>query len=52
MMRWQEYPDREMMFLALANTIAGDLADFLRRDGHALTRCRGWISTGAMSRCF
>ncbi len=34
-MRWQEYPDREMMFLALANLIASDLAGFLRRDGHA-----------------
>jgi 6-phosphogluconolactonase len=35
MMQWQEYPDREMMYLALANTIAGDLSAFLRRDGHA-----------------
>lgn len=34
-MRLVEYPDREMMMLALANTLAGEIADFLRRDGHA-----------------
>ncbi|NCM97829.1 MAG: 6-phosphogluconolactonase [Rhodobacterales bacterium] len=34
-MKLLEYPDREMMMLALANTIAGELADFLRRDGRA-----------------
>lgn len=34
-MNFIEYPDRELMMLALANNIAGELADFLRRDGHA-----------------
>jgi 6-phosphogluconolactonase len=34
-MKFQEYPDRELMMLAVANTIAGELADFLRRDGRA-----------------
>ncbi|MDZ4093425.1 MAG: 6-phosphogluconolactonase [Paracoccaceae bacterium] len=34
-MELREYPDRELMMLALANTIAGELADFLRRDGRA-----------------
>jgi 6-phosphogluconolactonase len=34
-MNIQEYPDREFMFLDLANTIAGELADYLRRDGRA-----------------
>ncbi len=46
MMQWQEYPDREMMFLALANTIAGDLADFLRRDGHASLCVPGGTTPG------
>lgn len=34
-MNVQEYPDRDFLFLSLANTIAGQLADFLRRDGRA-----------------
>ncbi len=34
-MNFQSYPDREMMFLSLANDIAGQLGEFLRRDGHA-----------------
>ena len=34
-MIWHEYPDRELLFLGLANTIAGQLADYLRRDGRA-----------------
>ena len=34
-MKLETYPDREMMMLGLANTIAGQLADFLRRDGKA-----------------
>ncbi len=46
MMRWQEYPDRELMFLALANTIAGDLADFLRRDGRASLCVPGGTTPG------
>lgn len=34
-MKFSEYPDREMMMLGLANVLAGELADFTRRDGHA-----------------
>lgn len=34
-MKFSEYPDREMMMLNLANILAGELADFLRRDGRA-----------------
>lgn len=34
-MIFSEYPDREMMMLGVANIIAGELADFLRRDGRA-----------------
>ncbi|MDT8855753.1 6-phosphogluconolactonase [Paracoccaceae bacterium Fryx2] len=34
-MTFLEYPDRELMMLALADTIAGQLGDFLRRDGRA-----------------
>jgi 6-phosphogluconolactonase len=34
-MQIQEYPDRELLFLSLSNTIAGQLADFLRREGRA-----------------
>lgn len=34
-MKLEIYPDREMMMLALANILAGELADFIRRDGRA-----------------
>ncbi|MFA5538998.1 MAG: 6-phosphogluconolactonase, partial [Gemmobacter sp.] len=34
-MKLQDYPDRELMFLSLADRIAGQLADFLRREGRA-----------------
>ena len=34
-MKFSEYPDREMMMLGLANILAGELADFIRRDGKA-----------------
>ena len=34
-MIFSEYPDREMMMLGLANTLAGELADFTRREGRA-----------------
>ena len=34
-MKFSEYPDREMMMLGLANILAGELADFIRREGHA-----------------
>ena len=32
MMEFIEYPDAEMMMLDLANVLAGELADHLRRD--------------------
>lgn len=34
-MNIQEYPDREFLYLGLANVIAGELADFLRREERA-----------------
>ena len=34
-MKLEIYPDREMMMLGLANVLAGELADFVRRDGSA-----------------
>jgi 6-phosphogluconolactonase len=34
-MKIQEYQDREILYLGLANVIAGQLADFLRREGRA-----------------
>ena len=34
-MKLEIYPDREMMMLGLANRLAGELADFIRRDGKA-----------------
>jgi 6-phosphogluconolactonase len=34
-MKLETYPDREFLMLGLANTIAGQLADFLRREGKA-----------------
>jgi 6-phosphogluconolactonase len=45
-MRWQEYPDREMLFLAVANTIASELADFLRRDHRASLCVPGGTTPG------
>lgn len=42
----QEYPDREMMYLGLANVIAGQLADFLRRDGRATFCVPGGTTPG------
>jgi 6-phosphogluconolactonase len=46
MMIWQDYPDRELMFLALANKVASELADFLRRDGHASLSVPGGTTPG------
>jgi 6-phosphogluconolactonase len=40
------YPDRDMMMLALANTIAGQLADFLRREGRATLSVPGGTTPG------
>ncbi len=34
-MKFETYPDRDLMMLALADTIAGQLSDFIRRDGRA-----------------
>lgn len=42
----REYPDRELMFLALADKIAGELGDFLRRDGRATFCVPGGTTPG------
>lgn len=42
----QEYSDREMMYLGLANAIAGQLADFLRREGRATFCVPGGTTPG------
>lgn len=34
-MNFETYPDRELLMLSLADRIAGELADFLRREGRA-----------------
>jgi 6-phosphogluconolactonase len=45
-MKLEIYPDREMLMLGLANTIAGQLADFLRRDGKATLSVPGGTTPG------
>ncbi len=45
-MNIREYPDREMMYLALANDIAGQLGDFLRREGKATFSVPGGTTPG------
>jgi 6-phosphogluconolactonase len=45
-MQLEVYPDREMLYLQLANLIATQLADFLRRDGHATLSVPGGTSPG------
>lgn len=45
-MNLREYPDRELMFLSLANAIAGQLADFLRREGRATLSVPGGTTPG------
>lgn len=45
-MNLQEYPDRELLHLGLANVIAGQLADFLRRDGRATFSVPGGTTPG------
>ncbi|MBA3910885.1 MAG: 6-phosphogluconolactonase [Rhodobacter sp.] len=42
----ETYPDREMMMLGLANVIAGQLAEFLRRDGKATLCVPGGTTPG------
>jgi 6-phosphogluconolactonase len=45
-MKLEIYPDREFLMLGLANTIAGQLADFLRRDGKATLSVPGGTTPG------
>lgn len=45
-MKLETYPDREMLMLSLANIIAGQLADFLRRDGTATLSVPGGTTPG------
>jgi 6-phosphogluconolactonase len=45
-MKLEVYPDREMLMLGLANVIAGQLADFLRRDGKATLSVPGGTTPG------
>jgi 6-phosphogluconolactonase len=45
-MKLETYPDREMLMLSLANIIAGQLADFLRRDGKATLSVPGGTTPG------
>ena len=45
-MIFSEYPDREMMMLALANVLAGELADFTRREGRASFSVPGGTTPG------
>lgn len=45
-MKLQEYPDRELMFLSLANTVAGELGDFLRRQERASLCVTGGSTPG------
>ncbi|MFA7433654.1 MAG: 6-phosphogluconolactonase [Gemmobacter sp.] len=45
-MKLQDYPDRELMFLSLADRIAGQLADFLRREGRASLCVPGGTTPG------
>lgn len=45
-MKLETYPDREFLMLGLANVIAGQLADFLRRDGRASLCVPGGTTPG------
>ncbi len=42
----QEYPDRDLLFLALANALAGELADTLRREDRASLSVPGGTTPG------
>lgn len=42
----ETYPDREMMMLSLADRIAGQLGEFLRRDGRATLSVPGGTTPG------
>jgi len=45
-MKLETYPDREFLMLGLANVIAGQLADFLRREGKASLCVPGGTTPG------
>lgn len=45
-MKLEVYPDREFLMLGLANVIAGQLADFLRREGRASLSVPGGTTPG------
>lgn len=45
-MKFETYPDREFLMLGLANVIAGQLADFLRREGRASLSIPGGTTPG------
>lgn len=45
-MQLETYPDREMMMLSLADKIAGQLGEFLRRDGKATLSVPGGTTPG------
>jgi 6-phosphogluconolactonase len=45
-MRFESYPDREFLHLGLADAIAGQLADFLRREGRASLCVPGGTTPG------
>lgn len=45
-MNIREYPDRDLLFLSLADTIAGQLGDFLRREGRAAFSVPGGTTPG------
>ncbi|MBL9053625.1 MAG: 6-phosphogluconolactonase [Tabrizicola sp.] len=45
-MKFETYPDREMLMLGLADIIAGQLGDFLRRDGRATLSVPGGATPG------
>lgn len=45
-MKLETYPDREFLMLGLANKIAGQLADFLRREGKATLSVPGGTTPG------
>lgn len=45
-MKLEIYPDREFLMLGLANVIAGQLADFLRREGRASLCVPGGTTPG------
>ncbi|MFN3938223.1 MAG: 6-phosphogluconolactonase [Gemmobacter sp.] len=47
-MEFREYPDREFLFLSLADRIAGQLADFLRRQGQATLCLPGGSTPGPL----